>query len=322
MRAIVNIAASIRTCTVSSPLSFADEPSDAKKVDATMVSLWKPIEKYIGTLNRRGSMPAVHHYTNVKGALGILESGRIWFTERAHLNDPSEVSHGISVAAAILREQGRNDDAGRIDGAAQEVFRDFRFFSASFSFEGDDLSQRRAYADDGKGVVLSFKASAFNNPKAHIDNFVPNNQTAFVCPMSYSSNELRSVITTIIEAWDGKNVGELCDHVFMISSMFKNDCWNPENEYRFFVHGNCHNVLKSSCCRFRERNTEIVCYLDVPIPNWTSMSDFPIYRIRLGPAASPDLEAQLNDFLSSRSIPIPREAISRSSLPYRSLRKI
>jgi hypothetical protein len=288
---------------------------------AVTSNLWKPIEEYIGKLNNKGSMP-VHHYTSVKGALGILESGRIWFTERAHLNDPSEVSHGVTIATAILRGQGREDDAGRLDSAAQSVFRDFRFFSASFSFEGDDLSQWRAYADDGKGVVLSFKSSIFNNPKTHIGNFVPDKPTALVCPMSYSSDELRSVIASIIEAWDGKNVGELCDHVFMISSMFKNDCWNPENEYRFFVHGSRHSVLKSSCYTSRERNDEIICYLDIPIPNWTSVNDFPIYRIRLGPAASPDLDTRLDDFLSSRSIPIPAEAILRSDLPYRSIRKI
>jgi len=224
---------------------------------ATMISnLWKPIEEYISKINSKWFMPGVHHYTNVKGALGILESGQIWFTERAHLNDPSEVSHGIEIAAAILRERGKKEDASRLGGAAQNVFRDFRFFSASFSFEGDDLSQWRAYADDGKGVVLSFKASAFNNPKAYIDNLVPDNPTAFVCPMWYSSNELRSVIASIIEAWDGKNIGELCDHVFMISSMFKNDCWKPENEYRFFVHGSRHSILNSSCYRSRERNGE------------------------------------------------------------------
>jgi hypothetical protein len=25
----------------------------------------------------------IYHYTNVKGALGILESGQLWFTERS-----------------------------------------------------------------------------------------------------------------------------------------------------------------------------------------------------------------------------------------------
>jgi hypothetical protein len=140
--------------------------------------------------------------------------------------------------------------------------------------------------------------------------------------MSYDSGELRSVIASIIGAWDGNNIDELCDHVLMISSMFKNDCWKPENEYRFFVHGNRDSILKSSCYKSRERNGEIVGYLDIPIPNWASADDFPIYRIRVGPAASLHLDDQLDDFLSTRSVPIPREAISRSSLPYSSLRKI
>ncbi len=284
-----------------------------------MSKLWKPIEKYICTLNG-GAVP-VHHYTSVRGALGILESGRLWFTERAHLNDPSEISHGVEMATVILREQGRKDDVERLGPAAQDVFRDFRFFSASFSFEGDDLSQWRNYADDGEGVVLSFKASAFNNPKAYIDEFLPDDPTALFCPMSYNSDALRSVIASIIEAWGGKNIGELCDHIFMISSMFKNDCWRSENEHRFFVHGIYQKILKSNCYKSRERNGEIVSYLDIPIQNWTSADDFPIYRIRVGPAASPNLDAQLGDFLSSKSIPNPLEGILRSNLPYRSLRK-
>ncbi len=199
-------------------------------------SLWKPIGEFIAKLNSKGFMPCVHHYTSVRGALGILESGRFWLTERAHLNDPSEVSHGVEIATAILREQAMKDDADRLDGSAQNVFRDFRFFSGSFTFEDDDLCQWRNYGGDGRGVVLSFKASAFNNPTAHINKFLPGNQ-ALVCPMSYRSDELRSVIASVINAWDRKNIGELCDHVFMTSSMFKNDCWKSEREYRFFVHG-------------------------------------------------------------------------------------
>ncbi len=34
-------------------------------------ALWEPIQEHINRLNN-GSMPAVHHYTTLKGALGIL----------------------------------------------------------------------------------------------------------------------------------------------------------------------------------------------------------------------------------------------------------
>jgi Protein of unknown function (DUF2971) len=205
------------------------------------------------------------------------------------------------------------------DGSAQNVFRDFRFFSGSFTFQDDDLSEWRNNGDDGRGVVLSFRASAFNNPTVHIHNFIPDDQNAWVCPISYSSDELRSVIASIIEAWDRNSIGELCDHIFMISSMFKRDCWKPENEYRFFVHGIRQSILKRDCYKSRERNGEIVSYLDIPIQNWNSADDFPIYRIRLGPAASPRLDAHLADFLFSKCI---ASGIVRSNLPYRSVRTI
>ncbi len=265
-------------------------------------------------------MPAVHHYTSVRGALGILESCRLWFTERAHLNDPSEISNGTELATEILRQDGRKADADRLAGCAKKVFQDFRFFSASFSLAGDDLYQWRNYADDGRGVVLSFKASAFSNPKLYIDQFFPNDTTALVCKMSYDLVQLRSVMYDIMRKWDGKNIEELCDHVLMISSMFKHDSWKSENEYRFLIHGRRANFLRSDYYKFREQNGEVVSYLDIPIQNWGSVDDFPIYRIRFGPAASPNLGVQLGDFLSSQNIPIAATALLHSDLPYRPLR--
>lgn len=284
-------------------------------------ALWEPIQEHINRLNN-GSMPAVHHYTTLKGALGILETGRIWFTERTHLNDPSEISCGLEIAEKVLHKRNRASDATTLKTSAKNVFRDFRFFSASFSFECDDVSQWRNYADDGKGVVLSFKASAFDNPKTHIDSLIGDDPAALVCPMSYAPAGLESVINCIVEKWQGSDIGELCDHVFMISSMFKNECWKSEREYRFFVHHRREKILSSDYFRTRERDGQVVSYLDLPIQNWDAAGDFPIYRICLGPAAADGLDAQLCDFLFSQRIPIPGEAISRSNIPYRSLRRI
>jgi len=267
-------------------------------------------------------MPAVHHYTSVRGALGILETGQLWFTERTHLNDPSELSHGIEIASAILCRQGRKQDATRLDEVANGVFRDFRFFSASFSFEDDDLSQWRNYADDGMGVVLSFKASAFNNPKAYIDQRIADNPTALVCPMSYDRTCLENVINSVIKRWNGSDINELCDHLLVISSMFKNDCWKSEKEYRFFVHHQREKILTNCYYKVRERNSQLISYLDLPIQNWNSKTDFPIYRISLGLAASDGVDVRLRDFIYSKRRSISQNDISRSNLPYRSVRQI
>jgi hypothetical protein len=133
---------------------------------------------------------------------------------------------------------------------------------------------------------------------------------------------LEGVIGTIIEKWNGSDIGELCDHLFMISSMFKDQCWQSEKEYRFFVHHKREKILKSPYFHTRERNGQVVSYLNLPIQNWASAEKFPIYRICLGPAAPDGLDAQFSDFIFSNNIPIQGHGIVRSQLPYRSLRQL
>jgi hypothetical protein len=133
--------------------------------------------------------------------------------------------------------------------------------------------------------------------------------------MSYDDTTLREVLSEIIEKWDGNNIAELCDHVFMISSMFKHETWKSEREYRFFFHHKRNEILKNPHYMTRERQGEAVSYLDVPIQNWDQPIDFPIYQIRLGPAAPPYLAAQLSDFIFSKSLPIRRASILLSTSP-------
>jgi hypothetical protein len=287
------------------------DPAASTEKPLTVGKLWNPIQEHINGLSR-GNMPAVHHYTTLKGALGILASGRMWFTERVHLNDPSELAHGIKIAERVLSGLGRKHDVERLQEAVKRVFQEFRFFSASFSFESNDISQWENYADHGRGVVLSFKATTFNNPKAHIDALIGGDATAVVCPMSYDTARLAVLIEPMIRLWNRSDISELCEHLFMISSMFKSGRWQPEREYRFFVHHKHEEILKSDFYATREQGGRLVSYLDLPIPNWSSRADFPIYRICLGPEAADGLDLQLMDFILARAIPIPREALSRS----------
>ena len=60
----------------------------------------------------------LYHYTDGRGLKGILESGRVWFTDYRHLNDPSELTHGVDMARDVAR--GLSTEA---DGCAQ-LFRE------------------------------------------------------------------------------------------------------------------------------------------------------------------------------------------------------
>ena len=237
----------------------------------------------------------------------------MWFTERAHLNDPSEISHGVKIAKEILCNEGRKRLAARLEDTAQRVFRDFLFFSASFSFAYDDRNQWENYADVGRGILLSFKATVFDRPKEFIDRFITNDATAIFCPMSYDSAQLRSVIASMIRCWDGINIEGLSDHIFMISGMFKNDHWNSEREYRFFVHHQQPKIVGSPYYKTRERGGHVIPYLDLPIQNWSSAEGLPICRICVGPAVPPGVSAQLADFLLARNLH-PRRGIHRSGI--------
>ena len=225
--------------------------------------------------------------------------------------------HGLEVAAEVLRKRDRAKDANRLEENAQSVFKNLRFFSASFSFEWDDLSQWKNYAHGGKGVVLSFTARTFNEPKTKVVKLIGDDPTVVGCPMSYNNACLENVICAIIDKWNGENIGELCDHVFMIASMFKDECWKKEKEYRLFVHCKSETILKSCRYRTHERQGRLVSYLDFPIRKWDDANKFFIYQIILGPTAPTESATQLVDFLYSKGIPISPEWIRGSSLSYR-----
>jgi hypothetical protein len=281
--------------------------------------LWEPIHKYINELNGTRPMPAVYHYTSECGARGILNSGSLRFTERAHLNDETEISYGVGIAIEILKDRGLGNAAESLNTAAQTVFDEFQFFTACFCFEGDDPHLWQNYADGGKGVALGFQACFFDKPKAHIDwLFGGRNLTVFVCPMGYERDKLKDLITKIICAWDGQNINQLCDFVLMISSMFKEKCWDKEEEYRFFIHGRREFFAKNAeYYKCSECNGKKSNYLEIPIRDWPCKGDFAIFRMLVGPKAPSNLEKHLADVVISNKRPIHQDSITKSLLPCR-----
>ncbi|MGQ0662703.1 MAG: DUF2971 domain-containing protein [Pseudomonadota bacterium] len=143
----------------------------------------------------------IYHYTDVKGALGILTSGRFWVTERAHLNHPSEIKYGVDCAVTIageLASASRSElrrGAGRLlKNGLDAGLPAFGFYVASFRFNPDDLGQRRAYADEGRGVALGFSSGAF-------DQDAPG-QTVLKPPQTFALRYQREVL----EKWQRRGI--------------------------------------------------------------------------------------------------------------------
>ncbi|MGV7280236.1 MULTISPECIES: DUF2971 domain-containing protein [Mycobacterium] len=110
---------------------------------------------------------SVYHYTDIKDLKGILDSGHIWGTHVAYLNDSQEFSYGVEAICAMIARYGEHVKASgqaelrssAILSVCNNVLRaqeliedDFGPFVACFSMSGDDLSQWRGYANGGFAI--------------------------------------------------------------------------------------------------------------------------------------------------------------------------
>jgi hypothetical protein len=166
------------------------------------------LQRFVTTIEATRPPSMIYHYTNDAGLGGIIESGKLWFSDIFGLNDPSELRHGLKVAIDVLksritdprpevaifaRELGRFDVDGGIEAAGH-------FFICCFSGDGDDLGQWRAYADDGRGYALGFETVALEDACCRRKGKpIPQHSTF---PVTYDDAELTRIQTALVDLAD------------------------------------------------------------------------------------------------------------------------
>jgi len=103
----------------------------------------------------------LYHYCSAETFLAICTGKKLRFSDLFSMNDYQEVHWGnavwLEVANSLIEEVGY-EFVDTID----EIFHVTGIFgllvACCFSLDGDTLSQWRAYADDGKGYCIGFKA--------------------------------------------------------------------------------------------------------------------------------------------------------------------
>jgi hypothetical protein len=290
--------------------------------------------------------PTIYHYTDVKGALGILRSGRIWFTERRHLNDPVEIRYGLDVGHELFeiaaKNRGKgipNDAALHLKGEHDFGLATYGFWIASFSLDDNDLVQWRNYADEGRGVCLGFSTQAFDMPE--LARLVPSELNSLRFAVNYDKDALcrrvQPQIDLALDVLEKANLTarESYDEPYGSALLYERDCfqilnngfyansllhkhpaYRHEQEYRLLISGFRDAICRCEYHSVRERNGEIVSYLDLPIPRWKK--EQVLTQIRLGPAAPDKLEDQIRTALMTLGIPAPK--IDASGIPFRPTR--
>lgn len=286
-----------------SPVSFLPQDMQAA-LNNFEVAAESIIATFLKGVDSREPPEIIYHYTNDEGLRGILESGQIWLSDIFNLNDPSELSHGFSHAVNILNRKAENGPP-----ESQQFAKNFaafhrggmrktaHYFVCSFSEDGDDLGQWRAYADNGRGYAIGFNAKALENAFAYEDGQpIPNNSTFHI---TYKDTVLADIHRQIIEhMFDlislprGRNLDNatvnaymqelsvlLSVHALRASLFCKHKAYEHEKEYRFFQ---IHRADMPPEIKQRYRSYELVRYREFA---WKRLQAGALKQIIVGPAA-------------------------------------
>jgi hypothetical protein len=306
-----------------------------QEIDNFARDLEEIVSSYAEEVENTPPPPMIYHYTGDRGLRGILEAGQFWFTNIFHLNDPTELRHGLQPAIHFL-EAARRSDRPEIDQFASNVSAMLKqgieevahYFVCCFSAAGDDLGQWRAYADNGRGYALGFDAQileqAFTKANApgsgHMTFPVNYDETRLedlhrrivdrALPL-ISLPRYRNFPTGTIDDFMSELLQYLCMHVIRSALFFKHRAYSNEQEYRFFQLFRFDATVPN--VRYRSRPYSLVKYREF---DWRGVAPEALKSVVLGPAADPDKAFQfaadcLRYFYSGTV------SISSSEIPYR-----
>ncbi|AVW93167.1 hypothetical protein [Celeribacter baekdonensis] len=123
-------------------------------------SIGRAYSYFANKINESARPNQMFHYTSPDGALAILQSGRMRFTDYSYLNDTREITHGLDVVRFVLEDETRVAGSPALTDlkahlADIEPFSHYNIYTTSFSSDPDSLSQFRLYGP----VALGFEAN-------------------------------------------------------------------------------------------------------------------------------------------------------------------
>lgn len=236
----------------------------------------------MGRLMGASQLPdVVYHYTTAAGLLGICTSKKIWATDIRYLNDSEEFQYTLDLAAAHLASL---DD--KITGEQEkllisewketlEVALRVRVYVASFSENGDQLSQWRAYGR-GSGYAIGFTPLVLMN--ALLQHSHPSSWLRCVYDRAQQLENLQYATTYLLEKFAAGPIPEPPDdvtyrmgfeidffgHLLVLAGCFKHPAFEEEAEWRLIVR---QETLAGAVVgrRFRQSSRTLAPYLDVPL---------------------------------------------------------
>lgn len=239
------------------------------------------------------------HYCSSESLFKIIESQKLWLSSAKYSHDPDE----IRIVKKIL-ESRMEIETGEFKKFITDLLLKYTVYEDGLtpfifclSEEFDDLSQWRYYSNDGKGFLIGLKTKYL--PHQSIWDYVfPNPESGhsvlkgfFIDKVIYNSNEQSNLINQLIDiiqlsykALSEEQLYSFALKLLLISSVFKSQHYNKENEWRLIFFPIKMFPPKSDDNYFyRYTNNAIIPYLEYDIVLDAESTDIPVSDILIGP---------------------------------------
>ncbi len=265
----------------------------------------------------------LYHYTTAEGLKGIVENREIWASDIFSLNDSSEVYHGRDLLFDCLnaRKSKLDPNLKKQLIASLEELGPRKFVSTyvcSFSKEGDDLSQWRAYCPHG-GYAIGF-------PTDQLQEFAAGQDGVSLECCVYERKDKLKLCRRFIRTLDGgpRYSLKLYAEIFAaeFACRFKHKAFKSEEEWRL-ISAVLEGFGSETTPEFRCRGSLVVPYLRFTL---TERALWKRVKIAVGPCRHPkEAKAYVARLLHAAmtkhgEIPDPRaDQVTISEIPFRQM---
>jgi hypothetical protein len=259
------------------------------------------------------------HYTSARGLIGILDSGSIYASSAYHQNDSTEFHYAIALIAEQLRVRLAFEN-GPWDSSYEQfleqlpsISKSAQVFVASFSEEGDLLSQWMAYSGPANGYALGLSPEHFEHSRDAGFELVR-------CVYERRRQEqLASAVVDAICQSPGEPNMEVMNKILITAAALKHPGFAREAEWRL-IKPLTLAAYESGDIQFREGRLGLVPYLDAPLVR--NGAKLVPKAIHIGPNGdAPAVESSVNTLLYARGLnrrfASPEVNVVPSSTPYR-----
>ncbi len=278
----------------------------------------------------------LYHYTSMVGLLGIGRSGKIYASDSRYLNDITDSAYVFEFLKDFVDQQvagttGEDKKYYQELGSALRTTRMAEVFVASFSEDGDSLSQWRAYSSGGVGFSIGFDAKSLI--AAHVSDPTTGKpfsvisqlrKVEYLTSAGEASDELLNEAKRLGNAmvWASRQKEEpdateqpissaaTAALLAILAPIFKHHAFNEEREWRLVL---AEVLDQMPSKQFRMGRSTLVPYVEVE-PHLKE--GYFVKEVIVGPTPHPELSiAALRAFF--QSLNHPEVTLHASKVPYR-----